>query len=215
MTGKQLLALLGLIAAGVLTSYLLQGSRPLGRYVGDNASAVATLQDDRSPEVTRGTADLTLVLFTDYQCPACRKADPAMRSAIIKDGNVRVVYKDWPVFGQRSEEAAKVALAAHRQGIYPSVHQALMGSRRLDDAALRAAVERSGGNWQRLQDDLVHHRSAFDDELAKNSWGAFSLGLDGTPGYLIGPFLIEGALNEREFLQAFAHARARISQSGS
>src|SRR5690606_18407885 len=98
-----------------------------------------------------GNADLTVVMFTDYQCPACRKADPALRAALARDGNVRVVYKDWPVFGERSEYAAKVALAAHRQGIYCAVHHALMNAPSLDHAALREVIVRAGGDWTQLQ----------------------------------------------------------------
>lgn len=210
MTKRQLLTLFGLIVAGAAISFLLRNARPLGRYVGDSASAGQILQDQRSPENSLGTADLTIVVFTDYQCPACRKADPAMRAAIAQDGNVRIVYKDWPIFGERSERAAEVALAAHHQGIYPSVHHRLMSSRVLDDPTLRDAVEASGGNWQQIEADLAHHRSSIADQLDRNGLEAFSLGLEGTPGYLIGPFLVKGALGEREFLRAFAQARAKL-----
>ena len=210
MTGRQLPALIGLIVVGAAVSYLLQNTRRIGRYAGDSGLAAQILADKRSPQVSAGTADVTLVLFSDYQCPACRKADPAMQAAIIKDGNVRIVYKDWPVFGERSERAAEVALAARHQGIYPQVHHALMSSRSLDDAALREAVEDSGGNWRQLQADLTHHRLSIADHLAQNGQEAFSLGLEGTPGYLIGPFVIQGALTEREFLRAFAQARAKL-----
>lgn len=210
MTGRQLLALVGLIVVGVVVSYLLQTTKPVGRYVGDAGSVARILQDERSPQVSAGTADVTLVLFSDYQCPACRKADPAMQAAVAEDGNVRIVYKDWPVFGERSERAAEVGLAARHQGIYPQVHHALMRSRSLHDAALREAVENSGGDWRQLQADLAHHRASIADHLARNSHEALSLGLEGTPGYLIGPFVIQGALTEREFLRAFAQARAKL-----
>src|SRR5690606_23736167 len=97
-----------------------------------------------SPEVSHGTSNLTVIAFTDYQCPACRKASPAMMAAIARDGNIRLVYKDWPIFGERSDRAAQVALAAHRQGIYPAVHEMLMSSPGLGDAAMRNAVEQAG-----------------------------------------------------------------------
>jgi protein-disulfide isomerase len=121
---------------------------------------------------------------------------------------VRVVYKDWPIFGERSERAAKVALAAHRQDIYPILHHRLMRSPSFDDAAVRDAVETAGGNWQQLQSDLITHEAAIDNQLLANSRDAFALGLQGTPGYLIGPLLVQGALTEREFLRAFEQARS-------
>jgi protein-disulfide isomerase len=147
-------------------------------------------------------------MFTDYQCPSCRKADPALRAAITRDGNVRVIYRDWPVFGERSERAAKVALAAHRQGVYAALHRRLMTSPSLDDRALRIAVEDVGGKWEQLEADLLTDELGIADQLARTSSDASALGLAGTPGYLIGPLLVEGALTEREFLRAFAQARS-------
>ena len=67
-----------------------------------------------------------------------------MRKAVARDGNIRLVYKDWPIFGAQSERAAKVALAADRQGIYPSVHHALMHMP-VDGQSMRRA-ERADAN---------------------------------------------------------------------
>lgn len=213
MTRRELLALVVLIMLGATVSYLLHQSRPLGVYVGNSALAARITEDTESPQVTHGNGDLTIVLFTDYQCPACRKADRAMLRAVARDGNVRLVYRDWPIFGERSERAARIALAAHRQGIYPSVHHSLMTSLGFDDADLQGVIERSGGSWQQLQSDLVRHGPSIANQLARNSQDAFALGLKGTPGYLIGPFLIEGALSEDEFLRAFVQARAELGTS--
>jgi hypothetical protein len=99
-----------------------------------------------------------------------------------------------------------VAVAAHRQGIYPILHHRLMRSRSFDDRALRDAVEASGGNWRQLEGDLVKHKELIDNQLLANSRDALALGLHGTPGYLIGPVLVQGALTEREFLRAFKQA---------
>lgn len=158
--------------------------------------------------MARGKADLTVVVFTDYRCPACRAAEPALSRAITHDGDVRVIYRDWPIFGERSERAARIALAADRQDIYLPVHRALMRSRAFDDGALRKIVEEAGGSWWQVQSDLARHGSAIAAQLARNSQDAFGLGLRGTPGYLIGPLLVEGALTESEFLRAFDEARA-------
>jgi protein-disulfide isomerase len=207
MARRQLLSLITLVLLAVITAHVLKNTRQLGRTVGASPSAVRVLEDRRSPQIVHGHGSLTVVVFTDYQCPACRKADPALRGAIARDGNVRVVYRDWPIFGERSERAAKVALAGHRQGIYYSLHYRLMRSPSFDDAALRDAVEVAGGNWSQLQADLHSQGPAIANQLVANRQDAFALGLRGTPGYLIGPLLIEGALTESEFLRAFDQAR--------
>jgi protein-disulfide isomerase len=169
------------------------------------------LKDNSSPQLVRGNADLTVVVFTDYRCPACRKAHPAFHSAAAKQPNIRIVYRDWPIFGERSERAAKVALAAARQSIYHSVHDALMKSPALDDSSIRAAVERAGGNWQRVEADLLTHGRAMENQINTAKWDAFTLGLQGTPAYLIGPYLVQGALSEGEFTRAFRQGRSKES----
>ena len=210
LTSRKLVPLVCLALAGAAASYILQSNRAVGRYVGDAAAAMQILSESRSPATSRGAADLTVVAFTDYQCPACRRADPAMRRALARDGNVRLVYKDWPIFGDRSVRAAQVALAADRQGIYPSVHHALMRAPRLDDAAMRDAVEQAGGSWEQIERVLAKHRPWILGQLERNRVQAFTLGLEGTPGYLVGPFLIKGAMSEGEFLRAFSQARDKL-----
>ena len=59
-----------------------------------------------------------------------------------------------------------------------------------------------------LEADLLTHEPAIADHLAPNRRDAFSLGLPGTPGYLIGPLIVGGALTEREFLRVFEEARS-------
>ncbi len=209
MPSRQFLAIASLVLLGLVTSYLLRSARPLGRDVGASSVAAQVLADNASPRLELGKASLTVVMFTDYGCPACRQADPALRSAVARDGNIRLVYKDWPIFGERSEQAARVALAAHYQGIYPAFHHRLMSSPRLNDEALRQHVERAGGNWEQLEADLLARRSAIESQLAANERDAFALGLQGTPGYLIGSVLIQGAHSEGEFLRAFKQARGK------
>jgi protein-disulfide isomerase len=136
-------------------------------------------------------------------------AHPAMKRAAKADGKVRIVYKDWPIFGEPSERAAQVAIASDAQNIYPLVHDRLMTARSVNERTLRMAVELSGGDWSRLQRDLATDRTEILNELERNRMQAFGLGLGGTPGYLIGPLLVEGALDERQFLQVFKEARRR------
>ena len=207
LSRKEILQLLAVIAVAALLRMLLQTRRPLGENVGGNALALAVRNDRSSPADGPSTADLTLIVFTDSRCPACRAAYPAMTRAIARDRKVHIVYKDWPVFGEASERAAAVAIASDFQDIYPLVHDRLMTGRADSDAALRAAVEGAGGNWRTLQRDLSANRARIDAAIERNTMQAFGLGLGGTPGYLIGPILIRGALTEAEFTRAFKQAR--------
>ena len=207
LTRKEVLQLCAVVAVGVMVALLLRDSQPLGQNVADNSLAGVIREDRSSPTVEHASADLTLIVFTDYRCPACRKAHPAMQRAVAKDGNLRVVYKDWPIFGDRSDRAAAIALASATQNIYPQVHDRLMTGPTDSDKDLRLAVEQSGGNWPRILRDLALRRHQIEAQLTHNKRQAFELGLPGTPGYLIGSILVRGAMTEREFLRVFREAR--------
>jgi protein-disulfide isomerase len=196
------------VAIAVLLSFLIRSQRPLGEDIGSNPLALAVREDRSSPVEGSAAADLTLILFVDYRCPGCRTSHPAMKRAVASDGRVRIVYKDWPVFGATSERAAQVAIASDYQKLYPQVHDRLMTGPVDGEEALRAAVEHSGGDWRRLQSDLVKYRTEIAAQIARNKMQAFQIGMGGTPAFLIGPIRVRGALTEREFRRVFAQARA-------
>jgi protein-disulfide isomerase len=130
-----------------------------------------------------------------------------MQRAVAADGKIRIVYKDWPIFGARSERAAFVAIASDLQRIYPAVHDRLMRGPVDNEDDFRRAVELAGGDWGRLKRDLASNRDQIFAQLERNRIQAFGLGLGGTPGYLIGSILVRGALKEREFTRVFRQAR--------
>jgi protein-disulfide isomerase len=205
---REWLLLGGAIAAGWGASLVLRETVPVGREVADNPNAREILAAGGAPGITPADPDLTMLVFTDYQCPICRVSETEMNAAAAGDGRVRLSYREWPVFGPVSERAAQVALAAVGQGIYPALHRLLMAeARRLDDDVLQEAVTSAGGDWARLESDLAANRAAITQTLTRNSRDALALGLAGTPGYLIGGLLVEGAQTERGFRRAFDRAR--------
>jgi protein-disulfide isomerase len=163
------------------------------------------------PEAGNPKGDLTLVVFTDFNCPACRRAHPEMMAAVQADGGVRLRFRDWPVFGADSRAAAKAALAADAQGLYLPVHTGLMQGGRADAKAAEAALAAAGGAVGKLRATLAAEGPALEGQLSRNAFHAFSLGLRGTPSHLVGRLLIEGAATERDFHRAFAAARALSS----
>lgn len=152
-------------------------------------------------------AAVTMLVFSDYACPVCRQVEPWWRAAVRAAGDVRVVHRDWPIFGAASRRAAQVALAADRQGRYPRFHAALMRTGQHDEAAMRAALAEAGGDWARLEADLSADAEAIDRLLARTARDAFRLGFAGTPGYLIGAIRIAGGASETQFADAIDRAR--------
>ena len=136
--------------------------------------------------------DVTVVEFFDYNCGYCKRALPDVVKLVSDDKKVRVVLKELPIFGEDSEAAAKVALAAKKQGKYFELHQKLFsepGKANLDKAT-RIAGE-LGLDVEQLKKDMED--PAIKDALAENRSLAEALGAQGTPYYLIGDTVIAGA----------------------
>lgn len=202
------LGLLGAILVGGLVSHWLERSRPVGREVVLPALAGAARAASGSYEESVGSADVTIVFYSDYQCSICRSADPVLRDSVERDGNVRVIYKEWPILGAQSNRAAEVVLAAKRQNLYAEVHNRLMKAPLpLNEDKLRRAVEESGGDWSQILSDLKMHSTDIQRLLSANGQEAVSLGLRGTPGYLVGSRVIEGSASHSELATALELAR--------
>ena len=196
------------IAIGAAASWALQQAPPAMQRLERTPVLLAVLSDSASPSVGPANGDVTIIVFTDYLCAICRGADPALDRVRAADPRVRVVYKDWPLFGERSRYASRVALAADRQGKYLAVHNALMRTRRsLDPAAVETVAVAAGADWPRLQTDLRAHGKELDAQLARHASEAWSIGLEGTPAYLVGPFLIPGAMSQGALRHAVSAAR--------
>lgn len=200
---------LAIVAAiGLTTPWLLRDSSAERQTVGHTAVVEAIMNDFGAPSVGPRGADVTIVIFTDYQCPVCRATDPALERLIRRDPRVRVLFKDWPIFGARSIRAARIALAADRQGKYWAMHRALMESRLpFTDDNLILIGQAAGIDWPRLTADLARHGAAIDVQLRLQGFQAWSIGLQGTPGYLIGPFVVRGGLGDRALASVVADAR--------
>lgn len=210
---RELLQLSALVAGGAIASQWLRSMAPVGQDLGLRPTVHETLDDAAAPRsMPAGAVDLLMAVFTDYQCPACKVGYPAMAEAVADDGSVGVLYKEWPIFGAASERAARVALAAGKQGVYARVHERLMlDRRRPGESVLRETVEAASGDWSAIVDFLKRNDAALTGQLARNRTQAFSLGLGGTPAYLVGSILVRGAISRSQFTDVIAQAREAAS----
>ena len=167
--------------------------------------------DPEAPIGGNPEGSLTIVNFFDYNCPFCRRSSGPLDAVVNQDGDIRLIYKDWPILTEASVTGALLALAAHRQGRYEAAHHALMGlDGRADNDTMRAAVASADLDMARLDSDLDGAREEIGSLLRRNMDQADGLGLRGTPGYIVGPFLVTSALNEDGFRQVVADARERM-----
>jgi protein-disulfide isomerase len=136
--------------------------------------------------------DVSVVEFFDYNCPYCRRSLPVVLKLINEDAKVRLVLKELPILSDDSVAAAKLALAANKQGKYFEMHQKLFAEPGKADKekALRVAKE-LGLDVDQLQKDAEDPDIKKGLDQAKEL--AQKLNLQGTPLFLIGDRVISGA----------------------
>jgi protein-disulfide isomerase len=196
------------VAAGLIAYVWLQGLPSQGPKLTLTPVVASVLNDAGTPASGAVRPDVVVVIFTDYQCAICKRTDPALGRLLARDPGVQVLWKDWPIRGPASDFAARVALAAHRQGRYVQVHDALMAARgQLTPERITDIAHQAGADPARLAADLQQHARAIDEQLGRHRLQAFSLGLQGTPAYLVGPYLIQGGLDDRALAAAVRKAR--------
>jgi len=170
------------------------------------------LEDPVAPKVAPRGYDVTIVEFADYNCPYCRRLEPTMAALLSADHRIRVVYRDWPIFGEASAEAARASIASQWQGKHAAFHAALMASSgRVTSATIRDAARRAAVDWPRLQQDLTRHRAEIDALLSRTATIASALGLRGTPGLIVGPYLLPGAVDLPTLRKLVAEARVQLT----
>lgn len=128
--------------------------------------------------------DVTLVEFFDYQCIHCKKMKPVVSELIKKNPNLRVVFKEFPIFGKESEIASKAAIAAAMQGKYLALQEALFHSEgHLDEQKIMSMAEGAGVNMGKLKADMQSKEVA--DLLSANRQLAEKIHLMGTPAFMV------------------------------
>jgi len=136
-----------------------------------------------SPSVGNPNSAVTIVEFSDYQCPNCKEMSKTLKNVIEQDKNLKVVFKEFPIF-PGSAYAAQAALAANMQGKYLELRNALMADKNplTKDDVLETA-KRVGLSLNKLEKDM--QSQAVKDELKQNLDLAQKLDLPGTPALII------------------------------
>ncbi len=137
--------------------------------------------------------DVVLVEFFDYACPYCRSAHADIRKLIAADPGLKVVYRDFPVLSPESDEAALASLAAAQQGRYSAFHDRMFDDPgRVSRERTVAAVRSAGLDERRAAADMT--KAALRAEIKKNLELGRSLGLSGTPSFIVGNKILSGAV---------------------
>lgn len=175
----------------------------------DPLSRDSVLRDPAIPAAGNLQGDITIVEYFDYQCPYCKKVHPVLSEIVKEDGKIRLVYKNWPIFGGISITAAHLVMAAQYQNKYVEAHEALMtATNRLTEPRLKELLVQAGVDVDRADADLVAQAGAIEAALKRSDDQAKAFGFQGTPAFIIGTFRVPGVLDGPGFRQAIADARA-------
>lgn len=143
--------------------------------------------------------DVTLVEFFDYACTFCRRSNADVDRLLKEDPKLKVVWREWPVLGPDSEAAARASLAAAQAGKFRPFHDALYAAGRPTPEALAKAQAAFG--VAPVSADVAKA------ELGRNYQLANALRASGTPTFVVGDRIFQGAVGYDALKGAISEAR--------
>jgi protein-disulfide isomerase len=158
------------------------------------------------PVLGNPDGDVTIVEFFDYRCPYCRQVANLAVETAKADGNVRVVYKEYPILGPESEFAARAAIAAAMQGRYAEFHKALMNDVQTvnQDSVMRLA-EMMDLDVEQLKTDMRSDKVT--ETIQRTRQLGQQLQINGTPAFIVGTEVAPGAISRDQLEEMIAQAR--------
>lgn len=165
--------------------------------------------DPAIPALANPEGDVTIVEIVDYQCAYCKLSYFEIMKLVAEDPGIRLVIKDWPIFGPVSEFAARSLLASTDDPAYVRAVDALMrNDRRLTKRRVESLIMDAGIDLSMLRDRMVFRRPMIDLVLARNAEHASEFKLEGTPALLVGSVLYRHGMPLADLRKAVAKARA-------
>jgi len=149
------------------------------------------LERDNRDFVANPNGKITVVEFFDYRCGYCKLAAPEVVKLIKENPDIRFVFKEFPIFGEVSDTAAKIALTREAKAKGVELYKVLMDDKALDAAALDRHLTEVGINPAAAHADAEHpmiQRQILDTHAL-----AEALKIDGTPAFIVGDTMIPGA----------------------
>ena len=159
------------------------------------------------PGAVGGNPDgaITVVEFTDYNCGFCRSSVPDMNRLMASEKDVRIVYRELPILAASSRDAARWALAAAKQGKHKAFHDAMFAAGQANEQSITAAARRAGLNMEQAAKDAASQE--VNAEIERNLAMMQQIGFNGTPTFIIGDQMLEGALGYDALKAAVEKAR--------
>lgn len=179
--------------------------REISKVVDTNRSKIETPFASAWAGNERG--DATLTIFFDYACGYCRASLPDVERLLKEDKQLKVVFRELPILSENSDLAARASLAAAAQGKFKAFHDALY-----------AAGRPTAQTIERVQKDVgidvsaaakVQASPEAQREIEANIQLARDLRFSGTPSWVVGSQILNGAVGYDALKKAIAEARKK------
>ncbi|MCO6509608.1 MAG: thioredoxin domain-containing protein [Aridibacter famidurans] len=171
---------------------------------------IQAVSADDDPYIGRSNARVTVVMFSDFECPTCAGVHPVLKKVIGEFGaDVRLVIRDYPLeqIHDNAFNAAVAAEAARKQGKYFEYIELLYDNQdALDSESLAAYADQVGLNLGRFQKDLADPELAA--EVRRDIADGVRYGVDGTPSVYVNGYKIR-TLSAASFRKAIKRALGR------
>jgi protein-disulfide isomerase len=168
----------------------------------------ALANNPASPVVANPQGDITIVEFFDYTCPYCKAAEPRLVRLVDGDKRVKLVMKEFPILTRQSMIAARMALAAAKQGKYRAFHLAMMRREGLwGEVEVMETAKAAGVDVARARKDM--YAPDVTDEIIANFNLARSIRVFQTPAYIVGAHLVTGNSADIDFAKEVALAKKK------
>ncbi len=157
--------------------------------------------------------DVSIVEFYDYNCGYCKKAQASVEDLIKSDSKVRVIYREFPILGQESLEMAKVSVAVNMVSpkAFKSFHDQLMQTKEKGKSAALKAAKSAGVNTAELEKTLSGKKDEIEKIINSSIELGSSIGISGTPGFVVGEELIPGAVDKSSLQEKIKAIREKKS----
>lgn len=162
------------------------------------------IQVNLDDDAMKGNKDatVTIVTFSDYQCPFCSRAEATVDEVMKKyDGKLKLVFRDFPLeFHNNAKGAAQASECAEEQGKFWEMHRAMFADQnKLDNTSLVATAGTIGLNVDAFKSCLESGKYA--SEVDKDMEEGKEYGVTGTPAFFINGIMLEGAQPIEAFSQ--------------
>ena len=166
--------------------------------------------DKMNPVLGNPDAAFTIVKLYDYGCGYCKRMSKMLMDPILKNGNIRWIFVETPIFGPESDFAARISMAAYQLGRFKEMHEALIETSDLSQENIQKIAEERGFDWAALK--AIADSQEMKDKMVANASLAQQVGLNGVPMFIIDGKVIPGAFGQEVLDDMLQKANERAGQ---